>query len=71
MPEESSGGSGFSPTFLTSAILGPVLVQQIISCGGLYSGAAWRKGEDLILVEFVKFVTSSVLKLGHLEKPTS
>lgn len=41
----------FPSRVLTSAILGPVLVQQTVSSGGLSSGAAWRKEEELILVE--------------------
>lgn len=41
----------FLSRVLTSAMLGPILVQQTVSSGGLSSGAAWRKGEELILAE--------------------
>lgn len=41
----------FLSCVLTSAILGPLLIQQTVSCGGLSSGPAWRKGKKLILVE--------------------
>lgn len=77
--QRSSGRSHSSPVFLISAVLGP-LVQQTVSCGGLSSDAAWRKGKELILVKCLEqkdfkglpeFVKSCVQKSEHLEKLTS
>lgn len=77
--QRSSGGSHSSPVFLISAVLGP-LVLQTVSCGGLSSGAAWRKGTELILVKCLEqkdfkglpeFVKSCVLESEHLQKTTS